>query len=192
LGTNTEKIEKALSDLLESLGVDLKDENFVETPKRVAAYLCEHFVDEDTVKNELSSYKRAMFPSSYEGAVYSLAIHVNGMCPHHMLPINYTIHLGYLPKGHMIGLSKLGRIAETLGRLPILQEELTDRIAAALRDTLDTPHVAVLVKGEHACMKIRGIEQSDCSVKTCTVCGKFLENDAGLKDEFFMLVNNGS
>jgi GTP cyclohydrolase I len=178
-------VMEGVTQLLTALGVDVeKDENFIGTPRRVANYFLEHFVSEDTIQRELRSFKAATFPSSYKGIVIVSDVQVNGMCPHHLLNVSYRIDMAYLPRDRVVGLSKMARIAKLYGCQPILQEDLTEAIADALEKTLETENVAVVVRGKHSCMHIRGVEQPNSEACTNIMRGKFLLNDAGLKEEF--------
>jgi len=176
--------EFAVAHLLMSLGVDLDDPNFKETPRRVAAYFTEHFRTEEEVGTELQELKRAIFPAQYKEMVTEKNIQAHGICPHHLLPVEYTIHVGYLPNRHVVGLSKLARVPMLLTGLPLLQEELTYRIAQTLKELLDTEHVAVLVTGVHMCMVVRGVEQHASETVTSTMLGRYLENYRDCKMEF--------
>lgn len=179
--------EYAVAQLLLALGVDLKDPNFTETPRRVAAYMSEHFRTEAQVNAEILALKRAVFPSKYGDMVTEREIKTSGMCPHHLLPVQYTVDVGYLPGKHVIGISKLARIPMLLAGLPILQEDYTHQIAAAMQQVLEVQDVAVVVKGVHMCMVVRGVEQEESDTVTSVMCGKFLDNFRDCKNEFLAL-----
>jgi GTP cyclohydrolase IA len=179
--------EYAVAQLLIALGVNLHDANFKETPRRMAAYLTEHFQTEKQVADEVELLKRAVFPSKYGDMVTERGIKTSGMCPHHLLPVQYTVDVGYLPGASVIGISKLARIPMLLSGRPILQEDYTHQIAEAMQQVLGVQDVAVVVKGVHMCMVVRGVEQGESDTVTSVMCGKFLENFRDCKNEFLAL-----
>jgi GTP cyclohydrolase I len=181
-------VADAVAHLLDVLGVDLLDDNFIETPRRVANYFLEHFPDRAEVEAELSSYESASFPSTYGGIVLVPNISAYGLCPHHLLPVEYSIHVAYIPNGQAIGLSKLGRIAQQIGSLALLQETATDLIADVLSRSLRTDDVMVQMVGAHLCMRCRGIREPQAETITTTARGRFLRNQDGCKDEFYLML----
>jgi GTP cyclohydrolase I len=182
---NVDPIEGPIEQILELLGADPAAEDFVGTPRRFAAYLREHFPQAGVVEQQVVSFAEATFPASYKGMVFVDDIHADGMCPHHLLPVRYTITIAYIPKAKVVGLSKLPRIAEVIARQALLQEEITERIASTLTKLLDTSHVAVVIKGIHSCMSVRGVRQT-VPVSTSDVRGDFLD-DGTTKQEFFAM-----
>jgi len=182
-------VVESVRHLLEALSVDTDDPNWEETPRRFADYLLEHWPSPDEVSRVLEDARRATFPSDYRGIVAQSGIRVFGICPHHLLPIEYTIDLGYISSGKAIGLSKLARLAELIARQPLIQEDVTHRLAQTLCEVLETPHVIVVVRGIHSCMRIRGVEQLDTITSTSVVGGFFDEDDRGAKQEFLRLIS---
>ena len=98
------------------------------------------------------------------------------MCPHHFLPIRYEVIIGYIPDGKALGLSKLARIIELMGRKPCLQEDFTETIVEEINDHLSPLGVIIIVKGAHYCMRMRGVEQKDSWTTTSSVRGVFLKS----------------
>jgi GTP cyclohydrolase I len=180
-----DKLEGPIDSMLEFLGIDRDDEDFAETPRRFASYLREHFPSTVEVEAQLEKFAAATFPSTYKGMVFVDDVHADGMCPHHLLPVRYTITIAYIPKERVVGLSKLPRIAEIIARQAKLQETITESIASTLAKLLSTPHVAVVVKGIHSCMSVRGVRQT-VPVSTSDVRGDFLD-DGTTKQEFFAM-----
>jgi GTP cyclohydrolase I len=176
-------VEVAIARLLISLGVDMQDENFAETPRRFASYLREHFLDE--TEAEVSKFAAATFLSDYRGMVIVDDIEAHGMCPHHLLPVRYEISLAYLPSARVVGLSKLPRLAEVIARQALLQETITVRIADTMSQLLGTDHIAVVVTGIHSCMAVRGVRRPT-PVTTSAVRGDFL-HDPTTKSEYLSL-----
>ena len=183
-----EGVEGAVLEVLKSLGVEWWDDNFEDTPKRVAEYLKSHFLPDDKVRRELKELQASVFPSSYRGMIAQKGIRAFGICPHHLLPIVYEVSLAYIPSGTTIGLSKLSRAAELMCSLPVLHEDATVNLANALEEMLGTEHVIVVLEGVHFCMKCRGVKQDDASTITCEVRGHFAVNDRDCKSEFFKLI----
>jgi GTP cyclohydrolase IA len=181
-----ETLETALQNVLDVLAVDPDDENFHETPRRFASYLQQHFRPPWQVQEEYRKLSSATFPTEYRGMVVQKGIGVDGMCPHHLLPVAYRVSLAYLPGERVLGLSKLVRLAKLYGELAILQEDATERIVDALERILDTRGAAVVMEGRHSCMAIRGVKEP-AVVVTSAVRGTFRES-ATAKEEFLSLL----
>ena len=109
------------------------------------------------------------------------------MCEHHILPFFGKVCIGYIPKGKMIGLSKLARIVDTFARRLQVQERLTSQVCHLLNEALPNEGIIVSCDAEHLCMKMRGVEKQDASTVTLDYCGKF-EEDPSLRSEFFRLL----
>lgn len=184
-----ERVIEAVRHLLPTLGIDPEDDaNFCDTPRRFADYLIEHFLDTPTFEETLEHLSTAVFPTTYQGMVTLKDVHTYSICPHHLLAIEYTMHLAYIPEEYAIGLSKLARIAELCAKRAVLQENLTEDLADALSAALGTRDVAVIVIGAHACMRIRGVEQDTAVTTTSSMRGRFLSNEKGSKEEFMRII----
>jgi GTP cyclohydrolase I len=184
-------MENAVEIVLRDLGVDLEDENFQETPKRVVKAYREilRFQNQKTLDAFISETLKKSFPTNYKGIVAQKGIKTISMCPHHMQPIQYEIDLGYVAHKKAIGLSKLTRIVEAMSARMVLQESLTQDIAKVFNDgKLGADGVIVIVRGKHGCMTNRGVKQ-DLVTTTSTVLGIF-ESDVALRQEFLALNNN--
>ena len=141
-----EIVDNKVGELLQSLGVNLEDSNFKETPRRLAAVLREFFKSEYWLSERLVTYRRAVFPSKNDELVVLGNISpVYTFCQHHILPVVMRVAVGYLPGGCVIGLSKLPRVAKDLAKVPMLQEDYTVRLKELLRDLLETENVGVVV-----------------------------------------------
>lgn len=181
-------IEKAVGDLLTSLNIQWKDdENFKDTPSRVARsykeiLFCQGISPEIIAENALS----ATFPSNYDGMVIEKDIQTVGLCPHHLLPIHYSVDIGYISVSKMVGLSKLARLATMLAQRAVLQETYTEDIASSLSKILQARGVIVVVKGNHGCMSYRGVNQRNITTITSSVMG-VLESDVAARQEFLSL-----
>lgn len=172
--------------MLEGLGLDILDPNLVETPKRVAKAYAE-MLDGMNKEGEIKALFMKSFPSVYSGIIKQTDIRTVSVCPHHFLPITYSIDIGYVStKGKMLGLSKLTRLSEILSHRAVLQEDLTDTIASTLMKELDADGVMVVVRGIHGCMSFRGVGQPNVTTITSSIKGTF-EDDLGLRQEFINL-----
>lgn len=182
------KVEAAVKRLLTSLDVDPKDPNFKETPRRVAAWLMEKFTSPMAVEATLAEYADKTFPSRHDNMIVQTGIRVYGLCPHHLLPIEYDVAIGYIPEDRVIGLSKLARTAELiLGQVGI-QEDRTDELARCLSQALRVEDIAVVAQARHDCMICRGVRMHTSETTTSAMLGKFRHDDNGTKSEFLALV----
>jgi GTP cyclohydrolase I len=185
---NDENIISAWKVILTSLGIDsINDSNFKETPQRISKMYYELFaglLDGDLT--ELEKHITKTFPSKYKGLVAVKNISVWGTCPHHFLPVEYTVDVGYIPTELVLGVSKLPRVVEVLAQRPVLQEEFTHDIVEYLDRALSPRGVIVQVKGRHHCMIVRGIKQPNTWVTTSDIAGVFSETPSLIK-EFYDL-----
>ncbi len=117
-------------------------------------------------------------------------IRAEGMCPHHLLPVRYTVSIGYIPKGNVIGLSKLARAADLILSQPITQESGTTKLVDALETMLGTGDIGVVVRGQHMCMCVRGVKNEALTI-TSLVKG-CLRAEPEARAEFLKLVNSGT
>jgi GTP cyclohydrolase I len=176
------KIEAGVKKILEGLRIDWQNnDNFKETPKRVAKAFIEFnnglFSEYDNVK---------IFNSRYKGIIFFKDIKSIGLCPHHLLPIEYSIIFAYIPTGKVLGLSKVPRVIKNLCQRPVLQEDLTNDIVDYFKRKLHPLGIAVVVKGVHGCMKYRGIKELS-EVKTAELYGDFMKEPEA-RNEFYQLI----
>ena len=174
-------IEEKFRDILQILGMDLRDESIQGTPRRVAKmYVNEVFsglIPENKPEAKLFHNQFA-----YNEMLVEKGIKLHSYCEHHLVPIIGVAHVAYFSNGYVIGLSKMNRIVRYFAKRPQVQERLTEQIAAELKEALRTDDVAVLVDAEHFCVKTRGIEDDGSSTVTAHYSGKF--QDAAIKNEF--------
>lgn len=182
-------VEKATKDLLKALGVDLKDENFKETPQRVARAYEEIFHGLNNIKEEEQKLFKKAFSSDNDEMVIIKEIHAYSVCPHHLLPVEMVLHVGYIPNGKVIGLSKIPRLVELYARRPVLQEQLAVDIAESMMKHLKPLGVAVVIKGRHYCMIMRGVQKRETWTITSCVRGVFRDPKEKARDEFLKLIN---
>jgi len=187
--TNLEKENRKASAahyyglFLESLGFDYKaDPQTIDTPNRVAkAWL------DDLIKGSITDEPDiTVFPNedNYNGIVIQTGIKVNSMCAHHNLPFYGYAAVAYIPKGNVIGLSKLNRIVEWFSRRPQMQESLTAQIHKFVSEKLECNNVAVSISGHHLCCGMRGVQHPDSLMTTNKFSGQFLEGDNLVRQEF--------
>jgi len=183
-GKDLSKAEKAVKALLQSMGADLEDPNFKDTPTRVAKMFAHFFRNEE--EERIKEIMSKVFPSKNDQMVIVKNIECFGMCPHHLVPIVYKVDIGYIPNGKVLGLSKLGRLAIALSSYPKLQEDFTKEIADVLERYINPAGVMVVVDGIHGCMRCRGIEMN-ATTTTSDVRGLLRMVDSA-RNEFLTLV----
>lgn len=181
------KLCKAINKVLEAVEIDLKDENFRETPRRLATYFMENFLSDFEIQQILEECSASIFPNRYEGMVVLKDTPIIGMCPHHLLPVFYRVSIAYIPTDVAIGLSKLHRIAEAIAKTPLMQETYTVSIATYLQRLLVTEDVAIRISGSHTCMIARGVKVPSSEVITSDLRGSFM-HDPSTRQEFYSLL----
>jgi GTP cyclohydrolase I len=129
------------------------------------------------------------FEEGYDEMVVARDIEFASMCEHHFLPFVGVAHIGYLPRGRIVGISKLARVTEILARRPQVQERLTTQIADTLVEALEPMGVAVIIEAEHTCMTIRGVRKPGSRIVTSVNRGVFRE-DARTRAEFLTLIGH--
>ncbi len=167
------RIEHAVREILAAVGEDPDREGLQETPARVARMYEEMFAG---LAANPRDHLRKVFTEGYDEVVLVKDITFCSMCEHHLLPFTGRAHVGYLPDGKVVGLSKLARVVEELARRPQVQERLTDQIAALVEEELGARGVAVVLEASHSCMTIRGIRKPGSSCMTSAMRGVFREN----------------
>jgi GTP cyclohydrolase I len=173
---------------METLGYDVADENFINTPLRFVRYLDEYHHPFDVDKVLKVKFGNMHAEEGYKGMVVQSNIPYRSICPHHLLPVTGVVMIGYIPGRTIVGLSKFVRLVEAVGHeLPRMQETITDILADLLFDKLGAKGVMVVVNAEHGCMKGRGVKVHDTPTATFTLRGLFRDVPAA-KDEFFRLV----
>jgi GTP cyclohydrolase IA len=179
------RAELAAADLLEALGADLSSEDLAGTPRRLARMyeelLTPQAFDATTFEND----------AGYDEMVLVRDIRFTSLCAHHLLPFSGTAHVGYLPGDRIIGLSKLARVVTHFARDLQVQERLTKQIADWLEDELHPRGVGVVMRAEHQCMTIRGIQAAGSTTVTSTMHG-LLRSNAASREEFLALCGERS
>ncbi|MBC6112971.1 GTP cyclohydrolase I FolE [Pedobacter fastidiosus] len=183
--TKIELIAGHFTEILNILGLDLKDDSLKGTPKRIAKmYVKEIF----SGLNPNNKPKPTLFENSYRynQMLVEKDISVFSNCEHHFVPITGKAHIAYISSGKVIGLSKLNRIVQYFSQRPQVQERLTIQIANELKKMLSTEDVAVVIDANHHCVSSRGIRDISSSTITAEYCGKFLNTET--KNEFLKYI----
>lgn len=165
-----ERIRRAVREILAAVGEDPDREGLLETPARVARMYAELF---GGLHEDPRQHLQKFFTEKYDEVVLVRDISFNSMCEHHMLPFMGMAHIGYLPNGRVIGLSKLARVVEVVSKRPQVQERMTETIADLLVEELDAKGVAVVIEATHTCMTIRGIRKPGSLCVTSAMRGIF-------------------
>ncbi len=167
------RIERAVREILAAVGEDPAREGLRETPARVARMYAELFCG---LHDNPRVYLRKFFTEKYDEMVLVRDISFNSMCEHHLLPFTGVAHVGYIPNGKVVGLSKLARVVESVSHRPQVQERMTEEIANLLIDELDVKGVAVVIEATHSCMTIRGVRKPGSICVTSAMKGIFRSN----------------
>lgn len=181
-------IERAISQIIEAIGGDIRSEGLKETPTRVASMFEEVFEGMRYTNEELAKmYSKQFEETKVTGLVLESNIPVFSYCEHHLaLMYNMKVHIAYLPKGKVLGLSKLARIADMVCKRLQLQERIGADIAEVMQLAIGAEDIAVIIEGEHSCMSARGIKKSAVT-KTATLLGEF-EKNSQLRQELYALL----
>jgi GTP cyclohydrolase I len=164
------RIEHAVREILLAVGENPDREGLRETPARVARMYAELF---GGLHEDPRCHLQKFFTEKYDEIVLVRDISFNSMCEHHMLPFMGKAHIGYLPDGRVVGLSKLARVVEGVARRPQVQERMTEEIANLLEEELHVKGVAVVIEAVHTCMAIRGIRKPEAVCVTSAMKGIF-------------------
>lgn len=178
------RIERAVREILEAIGEDPEREALAETPARVARMYGELF---SGLTEDPAEYMRVSFQEGHQEMVILRDIPFYSFCEHHLMPFHGRAHVGYVPDGRVVGVSKLARVVEAYARRPQLQERLTSQIADCIMDSLGPDGVAVVVQAEHLCMTMRGVKKPGSMVITSATRGRF-RTRAVTRSEFLTLV----
>ncbi len=168
-----QRIERAVREILLAVGEDPDREGLAETPSRVARMYAEVF---SGLRKDPANHLRKVFTEKYDEVVLVRDIEFCSMCEHHLLPFHGKAHIGYLPNGKVVGLSKLARVVEEVARRPQVQERMTETIADMIEAELEARGVAVVIEASHSCMTMRGVRKPGSLCMTSAMRGIFREN----------------
>lgn len=178
-------IRDAYQSILEGIGEDPSRDGLRDTPERAARAM--EFLTRGYSQTLDDMVNGAIFESSSDEMVIVRNIELYSLCEHHMLPFTGKCHVAYLPKGHVIGLSKIARIVDMFARRLQIQENLTREIADAVAKVTGAMGVGVIVEARHLCMMMRGVEKQNSSMTTSAMLGRF-RSDINTRHEFLSLV----
>lgn len=183
---NFEKIQASVRDILEHVGEDPARDGLLKTPHRVSRMYDELLAGYRT--NPEAIINGALFDVDYDEMVVVRDIEYFSLCEHHMLPFIGHAHVAYIPKGKVLGLSKIPRIVDMFARRLQVQERLTTQVANFLVETLQPQGVAVVMEGLHMCSMMRGVKKADARMVTSAMRGVFRHN-ASTRAEFMEHIN---
>jgi GTP cyclohydrolase IA len=182
-----ERIRNAVREILAAIGEDPDREGLLETPDRVARMYAEVF---QGLHEDPALHLTKLFTQEYDEMVVIRDIRFESFCEHHILPFMGNAHVAYLPKGRIVGLSKIPRVIDVFSRRPQVQERLTKEVAELLMSELDARGVGVVIEAEHSCMTLRGVRKPGSLCVTSAMLGAFRDQPA-TRAEFLSLIHNG-
>ena len=181
-----EKIKAGVQLMLEGIGEDVTREGLLETPDRIARMCAEIY---GGLYEDASVHLKKQFTVERNDIVVEKDITFYSVCEHHVLPFYGKAHIGYIPNGKVVGLSKLARTVDVYARRPQIQERLTVQIADALERVLAPKGIMVMLEAEHTCMTMRGIKKPGSKTVTTVTRGEFKEN-MELQKQFLAMVKD--
>lgn len=181
---NQEKIAAGVRMIIEAVGDDPDREGLKDTARRVARMYGEFF---QGLHEDPRTYLKVVFDEQHDEMVLVKDVPFYSMCEHHLLPFHGRVHAAYIPRGRVVGLSKIARVIEVFARRPQVQERMTSQIADLLIDELDAHGVGVVVEASHTCMTMRGVKKPGSLMVTSAMRGTF-KTDLATRNEFMSLV----
>jgi GTP cyclohydrolase I len=181
-----EKIKQLTQSLLEEIGENPNREGLLKTPERVAKAWS--FFSKGYTQNLDDIINNAVFTEDAKDMVIVRDVEFFSLCEHHLLPFFGKAHVGYIPNGKVIGLSKIPRIIDMFSRRLQVQERLTHQIAEAIQDVLYPIGVAVVMEGQHMCMQMRGVEKQNSFASTSSMLGQFRKS-VETRTEFLSIIS---
>ena len=183
-----EVLEKAYLTVLETIGEDPERDGLRRTPERMAKAI--KFLTRGYNEDPAQLLRGALFEVDYDEMVIVKDIEMFSLCEHHLLPFFGKVHVAYLPKGKVIGLSKIPRLVDTFARRLQVQERLTKQIAEAIQDAIHPLGVGVVIEARHLCMMMRGVEKQHSAAVTSSMLGAF-RDEQQTREEFLSLIRSG-
>jgi GTP cyclohydrolase IA len=180
-----DRMEELYQRLLVEIGEDPDREGLVRTPARAAEAM--RFLTQGYEQSIEEVLNGAIFAEEYDDMIIVKNIEFASLCEHHLLPFLGKCHVGYLPAGKIVGLSKIARLVDVFSRRLQVQERLTHQIAHAIEEAIQPRGVAVVMEARHLCMMIRGVQKQTSKMVTSAVLGAFRE-DRRTRDEFMQLL----
>ena len=176
--------EELVAEMIRRLGDDPDREGLKRTPERVAQSLA--FLTQGYAMKSEDVINGALFEECHQNMVLVKDIEMYSLCEHHLLPFFGKVHVAYIPKGKIVGLSKIARLVEIYARRLQVQERMTEQIAEAIWEGVEPEGVGVVVEAYHLCMMMRGVQKQNSKTITSAMRGSFLENQM-TRDEFLRL-----
>ncbi len=186
---NVERVQQLVRELLVELGEDPDREGLARTPLRVARSW--EFLTRGYRQNPQEVLNQALFQTAGSNMVIVRNIEIFSLCEHHLLPFFGRCQVGYIPRGKVVGVSKIARLAEVFARRLQIQERLTEQIAQAVMESTGCLGVGVVMEAKHLCMMMRGVEKQHSSMVTSAVLGSF-RSDQKTREEFLSLIRGES
>lgn len=180
-------MKKAYAHIIKAIGEDLGRDGLKDTPERAAKAMQHLTRGYNQSLEELVN--GAIFPSETDELVIVKDIELYSLCEHHLLPFIGKCHVGYLPTGKVIGLSKIARIVDMYARRLQIQENLTKEIAEAIMNVTEAKGVGVIIEAKHMCMMMRGVEKQNSVMKTSVMLGH-IRTDHRTRSEFMSLLRD--
>jgi len=178
-------MEQHFKKIIEAIGEDLDRPGLVDTPKRAAKAI--GFLTRGYQQSVEEVVNGALFPSDASEMVIVKDIELYSLCEHHLLPFIGKAHVGYIPNGKVLGLSKVARIVDLFARRLQIQESLTDQIAKTIQEVTGAKGVGVIIEAKHLCMMMRGVEKQNSLMQTSSMLGLFRSSQT-TRFEFLQLV----
>ena len=179
-------MEQHWEKIIEAVGEDLSRPGLQDTPKRASEAF--KFLTHGYQQNLHEVTNGALFPSDSSEMVLVQDIELYSLCEHHLLPFVGRCHVAYLPRGKVLGLSKVARIVDMFARRLQIQEQLTVQVAESISEVTGADDVGVIIEAEHMCMIMRGVEKQNSATKTSAMLGSF-RDDAKTREEFLSLLS---
>ncbi|MBV9072754.1 MAG: GTP cyclohydrolase I FolE [Acidobacteria bacterium] len=180
-------LEKSYREILSRIGEDPERDGLKRTPERTAKAM--RFLTRGYREDPAQLLRGALFEVDYDEMVIVKDIEMFSLCEHHLLPFYGKVHVAYLPKGRVIGLSKIPRLVDAFARRLQVQERLTKQIADAIQDAIEPLGVGVVIEARHLCMMMRGVEKQHSATVTSSMLGAF-RNEHETREEFLSLIRS--
>jgi len=184
LSVDHDRIKAAVIELFKAIGEDPARAGLLDTPRRIADMYAEIF---GGLAIDPLEYLKVGFEVAHDEMVILRDIPFYSMCEHHFLPFHGEAHVGYVPDGRVVGISKLARVVEAFARRPQIQEQLTTQVAEAIMEAMQPDGVAVVIEAEHLCMTMRGVQKPGSRMVTSAMRGQFKQSSV-TRAEFLSLV----
>jgi GTP cyclohydrolase I len=180
-------LEKAYLEILQNIGENPERDGLKRTPERSAKAI--QFLTRGYQEDPAQLLRGALFEVDYDEMVIVKDIEMFSLCEHHLLPFYGKVHVAYLPKARVIGLSKIPRLVDLFARRLQVQERLTKQIAEAIKDAIDPIGVGVVIEARHLCMMMRGVEKQHSATVTSSMLGAF-RDEQQTREEFLSLIRS--